>query len=348
MSRLDARLAWTLILRPPVPPVGPVAWPGLLGRLVPDLAPPNRDPLHAVVDGAFGHLVLRRQPMGEGGTLIVSGLGAVVGVTVSVLEPGEVESTAVVDGLRARVLEALGLAEALAGDPVALADALSSADGPWTLEGLVELSAELLEGLAEDLDPDLPAAEVGNVQIVRGGGVGPGHVAWEVTGAFGRRTERPVANRGIVALCEGHLGRVPAPVAYGAAALRFGAGLARAQRQIAALDGLLPTVQAACSWASSRGPWPGPADRPDYAGLAARLELLKVGLQESHEALREGQGPLLEAARRALVGAEPQDGGPFVEASARGEAALSRIAGRVASVSRWAGALALAGAAVGG
>ncbi len=48
------------------------------------------------------------------------------------------------------------------------------------------------------------------------------------------------------------------------------------------------------------------------------------------------------------MGSAATPGGPFVEASARGEAALDRVAGRVASVRRWAGALALAQEAAAG
>ncbi len=343
MSRLDARLAWTLLLRPPRPPVDGVAWPSVLLRLVPDLALPTRDPLQAVLDGAFGRLVLFRTPLEEEGcSLIVSGLGDRVGVTVSVKQPGPVEDEDPVEGLRGRALAALGMADALAGDDAALTAALASESGAWSVDGLVEVAAELLEGLPEDLDDDLPAVEVGLIQIVRGGGVGAGHAAWSIVGSFGRRSERPVASRGVLSLCEGHLGRVPAPVAYGAAAVSFGGALARAQRQIAALDGLVPLVAAACSWATARGPWPGPEDSPDYAALASRLELLKVGLRESHEVLRDGRKPLMEAAKRALVGGEPGEGGPFVEASRRGGEALERVAAREASVARWAGALALA------
>lgn len=348
MSRLDGRLAWTLLLRPPVPPLDEVAWPELLRRVAPDLALPKQDPLQAVLDGPFGRLVLRRRPLGDGISLIVSGLGDVVGVTASVHAPGEVDDAAdSAEPLRHRALAALDLKEALGGDEAALTAALHSELGAWTVDGLVEVAAELLEGLPEDLDDDLPAAEVGNVQIVRATGVGQGHIGWSLSGSFGRSSERPVASWGVLSLCEGHLGRVPAPVAYGAAALGFAAGAARARRQIAALEGLAPLVQAACSWATSRGPWPGPGDAPDFPGLAARLELLKVGLRESHEALQEHRKPLHDAARRALTGGSPQEGGPFVEASSRGDDALARVAAREASVARWAGALALARQAVG-
>ena len=348
MSRLDARLGFTLLLRPPAPIAEVVAWPGLLTALLPDLALPTQDPLQAVLDGAFGRLVLRRRPLDDDCGLIVSGLGDVLGVTASVRAPGEVdENRDPLDELRARALDLLGITDALAGDEDALSRSLASESGPWSLDGLVEVSAELLEGLPEDLDDDLPAAEVGNVQIVRAGGVGQGHVGWSLLGSFGRSSERPVASWGVLSLCEGHLGRVAPLVAYGAAAIGFGAALARARRQMAALDGLVPLVQAACSWATAKGPWPGAGDAPDYAGLAARLELLKVGLRESHEALRSGRGPLREAATRALVAQKPGEGGPFVEASQRGEHALDRVAAREESVARWAGALALARQAAG-
>jgi hypothetical protein len=342
MSRQDPRLVWTLLLRPPTPPVDGVRWPGLLRRLTPDLEPPVQDPLQAVVDGAFGRRVLRRAPLDGDAGLIISGLGELVGVSVSVAQLGEIEEGDPSAGLREAALAALGLTQAMGGDDDALAEALASDAGPWTLDGLIEVSAELLMGVPNELDEDLPAAEVGLVQIVRGGGVGQGHVAWALTGTFGRDSERPVAQRGVLALAEGHKGRVPATVAYGAAAVRFGAALSRAQRQIAALEGLVPLVRAACSWATARGPWPGPGDRPDYAALAARVELLKVGLRESHESLCEAQRPLLTAATRALVGAAPPDGGPFVEAAGRGSEAVARVAAREASVARWAGALALA------
>ncbi len=336
MSRSDPTVAWSILLQPVVDAGGDLPpLPALVQRLAPGTTLPSVDPIQRVLHGPLGTVALARRFLDGGGTTVISGLGDILGVTIVASQAGEVESHPPFAELRAQAL-ALASDEGLDGLRAEL-----EAEGCWEFAGLAELQGMLSEGLQDELPEDLPALRRGPITLIRGTGVGEGHAAWQAEASYARSSQRPVAAQALKVLCVGHEGRPPALVAFAAQALRWGQAAARASRKAAALEQLGEEVRAASSWAVTGGPWPGVGE-PKLPMLAARLEILRVGLQDEVALLRsQGQGAR-RAARRLLGGEDAVPGGPLDEASPLADEVIERLEARVVAASRHADALAVA------
>ena len=336
MSRSDATLAWSVLLRPVVGDPGELPpLPAFVTRLAPSAGLPSVDPIQRVLHGLLGTVALARGPAGPNLQVVVSGLGDLLGVTIVARRPGDVEGHPPHGELRGAALAAAS-AEGLPGLQSELA-----AEGRWEFAGLAEVQGVLSEGLQDELPEDLPALRRGSITLIRGTGVGEGHAAWTAEAAYARASQRAVAAQALKVLCEGHEARPPALVAFAAQALRWGQAASRAARKATALEGLGDEVRAAASWAVAGGPWPGGGE-PELPRLAARLEILRVGLQDEVSNLQAQGHGARRAARRLLGGVDAQPGGPLDEASSLADEVVQRLEARVAAAARHADALAVA------
>jgi hypothetical protein len=299
------------------------------------------EPVQQVLDGPLPVQVLSRLDGGEA-RWILSGLGRALGATVVVSLPGEVERILPVEELRRRALAALLDHED--GSTEQLIDGLGeamSAETDWEFLGLVEAVASLSEGVGAELPDESGWDDLDGVCLSRAVGVGAGHVAWQLSGSFSGATRRAVVDRRINVLLEGYLKRPSALVAFGLEALKWGVVVREATRRAAALEAVVREVRLAASWAVSGGP-AVELDPQGYLSLSARLETLRVGLEEDVQRLHTLRPRLRAPVERVLgEGRQASSSGALVEASPRVDELLVELDGRLRMAARWGDALAL-------
>ena len=347
MTLRDPHLALTALLAPvrrfstTAPP-----WPAVATDIFGAPRSQAVDPVEAVLYGpiprrrlavASGPGDLRAQLVGLGDALAISVVARRVGDEMDYAPRAELRAAA------AGVLVS-GFASPDGGDagspdevtPEALAARLG-ADPEWELLGFAEVLTSLVEGIPGDRPGGGAWAETGAGRRGRARGGGAGHAAWEIRGHFSSESGRSVVERRLLTIREGFGARVPPTVEFAAAALRWSRSARRALGQAGALDDLVDTVRAAVSTAVT-SPASAEADG-DLAGLAARLEILRVGLVEELEVLRGLRPRLARSVSRIFGDSAPASAGPFAEGGADGGRVIEALEGREASASRWAGAL---------
>jgi hypothetical protein len=296
------------------------------------------DPIEEILRGPLPLRVLARP---EARSALLSGLGDGVALTgIAQVLLAEDEEAAPTDLLRRRAIGALLATDEPATDAqIEGLLAELAADPGWDVAGLVEVEAGLFEGLPEDVPEGAGWLDQDVERIQRAAGVGEGHAGFVVEAWFARNSERTVAIRRLDVLCAGHGSRVPPLVEYGWSAIRWGGAARTALRRSRALLAVTDEVRLACSWALAGGPMPEGTE-PDLPLLGARLDTARVALQEVVESLQAHRPALRRAAARVLRdGQEPASGGPFVEASERGDEMIDALTARVATGARWAEAL---------
>jgi len=342
MSLQDPRLAWTVLLAPRGSSLeAPPPWPTLVRQRFGDIALGPVEPVQQVLEGPLPVQVLSRLDSGEA-RWVLSGLGRALGATVVVSLPGEADRALPVEELRRRALAAL--LEHEDGSIEQLVDGLAAmmrAETDWEFLGLVEAVASLCEGAGAEPPDEGGWDDLDGLTLSRAAGVGAGHVAWQLSGSFSGPTRRAVMDRRINVLLEGHLKRTSALVAFGLEALKWGAIVREASRRAAALEAVVGEVRLAASWAVSGGP-AVELDVQGYLTLSARLETLRVGLEEDVQQLHTLRPRLRAPVQRVLgEGRQPSSAGALVEASPRVDELLTELDGRLRMAARWADALAL-------
>jgi|GEM_PF-1995674 len=356
MAIADPRLAWSLVFAPRRPEGEVPAWPELVARLVGAVHMPHIDPMARVLRGPLPVGTLARGSSEAGVRFVLSGVGHAATLTLVDKEPGEIEGHLRLERMRARFAATLlgldvpedGGATGLEATPERMGTLLGDvfgAEPEWELLGITEVCASLSEGVPEDAPRVDGFGDVGDLRIARATGIGQGHAAFTLTGFHTLETARLVMERRLDVLTQGHQTTVPPFADYGAHALTWGRAAASGLRLSQALAGVVADVRVAASWAVTGGPLDdGP---PRFDLLAARLEMLRVRLQEVIAQLRRSQDDLTRAARRILGdGAEVGASSPFPEASSRGSRLADRLAEEEQMAARWAEALTVARRAV--
>ena len=342
MPLQDPRLAWTVLLVPRGASLqAPPPWPAFVQQRFGEIPLGAVEPIQQVLQGPLPVQVLARLDSGAARWLL-SGLGRALGVTVLVELPGESERNLPLEELRCRALATfLDKEGALEADLVAGLQELVSAETEWEFLGLVEAVGSLTEGAASDLPDESGWDDLDGLLLSRAAGVGPGHVAWQLCGSFSGPTQRSVMERRVKVLLEGHLKRTSALLCFGLEALQWGGVVRSATRRAAALEAVVDEVRLASSWAVSGGPAVELAPE-NYPALAARLETLRVGLEEDVQRLQNLRSPLLGAVERVLgEGRVAGSSGALVEASPVADELLAELGGRLKMAARWGEALRL-------
>jgi hypothetical protein len=353
MSLRDPHLAFTALLAPVERfSTTPPPWPELITDLFGEVAVQPVDPVAAVLYGPVSRrrLAVTAGP-GRSKALLV-GLGDTVAVSVVAFAPGEVDT---VPQAQLRETAVRGLLEGFPEDDEpepradlpageeALAEALRErlgADPCWEFLGVAEVLTVLVEGTPADLPVGGFWAEHGPLHIGRAVGVGEGHAAWEVQAHFTSASEMSVAEQRLRTLRDGYLLKVPPTMEYASAALRWGRAARRALVSASALDAIVDDVRAAASWAVAGGPIPaGGTEPPNLLQLAARLEMVRVGLVEEIETLKGLRPRLAGCVDRVFGDDPPAVGGPFAEGGGDGLRLLVALDAREASAARWSSAL---------
>jgi len=324
----------------------------MVGDIVGKVHVPPIDPMAQVLCGPFPVATLTRGRTASDIGFALSGTGPAVVLTLVDVEPGEVEGHLRLARMRARIASTLlgldvpkpGVSAEMEATPEILGALLREKfdeSDRWELLGITEVCAVLSEGVPEDLPEVDGFVDVGEMRIARAVGIGQGHAAFTLTGFHVRETSRKVMSRRLTVLMEGHQTRVPPLAEYGAHALAWGRDAAAGLRLSQALAGVLADVRVAASWAVTGGPLEG--GDPDFARLAARLEMLRVRLKEVIGRLRRGQEDLGRTCERILgENREVATSFPFPEASRRGQRLADRLAEEEEMGARWAEALAVA------
>jgi len=342
MSVQDPRLAWTVLLAPRGASLqAPPPWPAFVQQRFGEIPLGAVEPIQQVLQGPLPVQVLSRVDSGAARWLL-SGLGRALGVTVLVEMPGESESDLPLEELRRCALATfLDKEGALEEDLVSGLGELVSAETDWDFLGLVEAVGWLSEGAASDLPDEDGWDDLDGLLLSRAAGVGPGHVAWQLCGSFSGSTQRSVMERRVQVLLEGHLKRASALLCFGLEALQWGGVVQSATRRAAALELVVDEVRLAASWAVSGGPSVELAPE-SYLALAARLETLRVGLEEDVQRLQTLRAPLVGAVERVLgEGKVAGSAGALIEASPVADELLMELAGRLKMAARWGDALRL-------
>jgi len=213
----------------------------------------------------------------------------------------------------------------------------------WEFLGLIEVVSSLVEGAAPDLPEENGWDDLSGLVVGRGAGIGLEHGAWQMSGWYSGATDRGVMSRRLQVLLEGHLKRPSALLCFGAEAVLWGTVVSDASRRAAALEAVLGEVRLAASWAISGGP-AVELDADGHIALSARLETLRVALEEDVQRLRSCSLRLRGPTQRIFGGAGvASPSGAFMEASTRSEDLLAEFAGRLKVAARWSEALELAG-----
>ena len=343
MAAQEPRLAWTLLRPRGASLSGPPPWPAVVTDHFGEVPLGAVPDVQWLLEGPLPVQVLSRVDSAAGGW-VLSGLGRALGITIKVNEQGDADRPSPAKHLRNKAVAAMVGTDLAVGED--LADKLRALveDEPnWEFVGVVEVFASLDEGATPDLPDESGWDDLSALIVGRGVGIGLGHVAWELAGWYSGATERGVMNRRVQVLLDGHLKKPSALLCYGAAAVSWGAVVRDATRRAAALESVLDEVRLAASWAISGGPAVD-LDEARYVALAARLETLRVGLEEDLQRLRSWQQRLAHPTLRILGGqrkASPV--GAFIEASPRSSELLADFEGRVQVAARWSEALHLAG-----
>lgn len=344
MAAQDPRLAWTLLLRPNKTSLAePPPWPSLVRERFGDVALGPLPSVQRVLEGPLPTQVLSRVARDDG-RWVLSGLGRSLAITIGVEHMGEVDRFVPVDQLRRQAIACFtGSDSAHETDLASSLRTLVDLESDWEFLGLIEVVASLGEGATPELPDENGWDDLSGLVLGRGAGAGLGHVAWELSGWYSGATERGVMSQRLQVLLEGHLKRPSALICFGADAAEWGAVVTNASRRAEALESVLDEVRLAASWAISGGP-AVELDELAHTLLSARLETLRVGLEEDLQHLRACNARLQGPIQRILGrGRAASPSGAFIEASSRAVDLLAELEGRAQVAARWSDALSLAG-----
>jgi hypothetical protein len=344
MAAQDPRLAWTLLLRPCKAILsGPPPWPSLVLKHFGEVALGPLPSVQRVLEGPLPTQVLSRVASDDG-RWVLSGLGRSLGITVGVEHVGEVDRFVPVEELRRQAIACFVGSDSTEGADLASSlRILVDQEPDWEFLGLIEVVASLGEGATPELPDENGWDDLSGLVLGRGAGTGLGHVAWELSGWYSGATERGVMSQRLQVLLEGHLKRPSALICFGAEAANWGAVVTDASRRAAALESVLDEVRLAASWAISGGP-AVELDEAAHVMLSARLETLRVGLEEDLQHLRACTARLQGPVQRILgTGRTANPSGAFLEASSKAGDLITEFEGRVQVATRWSEALSLAG-----
>ncbi len=344
MSVQEPRLAWTLLLRPRGGSLAAApTWPSLVLDRFGEVPLGPLPSVQQVLEGPLPIQVLSRCS-GEQERWVLSGLGRSLGITVVVAHDVLLERFVPVEELRRRAILAFVGSETDDDDELDVRlRQLVEGEGSWEFLGLIEVVASLGEGAPPELPDENGWDDLSGLVLGRGAGIGLGHGAWQMTGWYSGATERGVMNRRLHVLLEGHLKRPSALVCFGAEAVLWGSVVSDASRRAAALEAVLEEVRLAASWAVSGGP-AVELDAGGHIALSARLETLRVALEEDLQQLRSCNMRLHGPTQRIFgEGCVARSSGAFMEASSLSADLLGEFEGRLQVAARWSEALELAG-----